>query len=103
VKEPARVDQLAQRVATKRLPVRRTRVLVQKEVKRTKETRGRKPLPPLVLALRTSARPLRDSNTGELVFTREDVKTLTEEQRELAVERLESLVKLLARIRRLLA
>ncbi len=101
LREPERIEKLAARVETHSLNVERTRGLVLKEWERTKSTRGRKPVPPLIKALEAGARGLRDADTNRLAFSKADVHALTPEQEERARVAFRELEKRLAELRRL--
>lgn len=102
VKSILRIEALAVRTFEEKLTVQRLRELVEDEVERGKSTRGRKPIPKVLRALRQCVKQVRDELTGKLVLHREDVDELDGRQAQAAREaadylhkRMEELMKLL--------
>jgi hypothetical protein len=103
VKSVEKVEQLAVRAYDSKLTIVKFREVVNKEVERSKSTKGRKPIPHVLKTLNTCMRALRDECTGKLTLHREDVNLLDPVQLEEAREgaeylqkKAEELVKLLS-------
>ena len=75
---------MAAAAVEKKLTVKKIREAVRKERERTKSNRRRKPSPSVLRALRACVRALRDESTGRLVFRRDDIASLTEDQQGVA-------------------
>jgi hypothetical protein len=85
VRDPRRVEYLAALVAESRMPVHRLRALVRSEVQRSSSTRGPKPVPEPLRAVRRAAALLRCPKSGRALFGAQDISRLTAGQsRELA-------------------
>ena len=80
VKAPDRIEQLAARAVESKLTVAKLRDIVRKEKEKTKSPRGRKPVPLVLRSLGAAVRMLRDESTGRLLFRRDDIDELSEEQ-----------------------
>jgi hypothetical protein len=99
---PDRIEQLAARAVEGSLPVRKLRDLVRKERDKTKGSRGRKPTPQALRALRSCVRDLRDESTGRLALRRDDIDRLSEAQLAEARSLVETLSKRVEELAKLL-
>jgi hypothetical protein len=100
IKAPEKMEQLAGRAVSKKLTVKKLRVLVQRAEKPSGP--GRKRMPDVVKGLDACLRAIRDADTGKLAFRRSDLKHLTDEQHALARTTLQTLEKRLAELRKML-
>jgi len=91
LKDPERIETVAQKALDRGMTVRKLREVAKKQARRTRSTRGRKPLPEVLKALRRCVKLMRDEETGRLGFRRSDIDELDEEQGKEAAELAENL------------
>ncbi len=103
VKNTDKLEHLAERAVEGKFTVRKLRSVVAREKRKSKSTRGRRPTPPVLLAVAHCVRKLRDSGTGRLAFRRDDVSPLSERHRAELTELHDSLRKRVEELGKLLA
>lgn len=99
VKAPEKIERLASRAVEGKLSAKKLRLLVQQSEKHV--GLGRRRTPGVVRGLRACLKAIRDEETGRLMYRRQDIIDLTDEQRALGKAALETLEKRVAELRRL--
>ena len=90
---PEKVEQVAAKAVEANLSVQKVREIVRKDRERSRSSRGRRPTPAPLAALRLCVRSLRDPETGRLAFRKDEISGMDDEALAEAVELLEVLMK----------
>ena len=98
---PDRAEVIAVTAVEKKMTVQRIREVVRNEREKNKSTRGRKPIPPVFRTVSHALRTLNNQETGRLLFRRDDVEQLNDDQRAELKSMIESLSKRLEQLGKL--